>query len=238
VHGPVAEGKCVECHDPHQSENASLQKKTSPELCFSCHDSALKDAQGHTLPAIKSLFENKELLHHLPFAEGKCSECHQPHMSVNRRLLTETYPAEFYASYSTEAYGLCYDCHDSKAFDAPRTLTDTRFRNGNLNLHHRHVNREKGRTCGACHSPHVSVQDNLVSQTFQFGSKTLPLRFKKTETGGSCTSACHGPLKYDFCQPEVITLRTTPRQGVDATAKALQLSCEKEKQKGKQEQKE
>lgn len=228
VHGPVAEGKCMECHHPHQGENARLLKKPAPELCFSCHASALKDAKGHSLPATKKQFEDKNLLRHPPFAEGKCEKCHQPHVSATRRLLAQPYPADFYATYSAEAYGLCFSCHTKKAFEEPRTLADTRFRNGNLNLHNRHVNREKGRTCGACHAPHGSPQTKLVNQAFRFGNKSLQLIFEKTETGGGCTTACHGPIKYDRCKAEEITMMTTPRQGNDATQDELKLACETE----------
>jgi predicted CXXCH cytochrome family protein len=237
VHGPVAEGKCLECHHPHQTDTPRLLNKTTPELCFGCHAAGLKDAQGQSLPATKKLFDDKSMLHHRPFAEGKCDKCHQPHVSTSRRLLAKAYPADFYASYAADTYGLCFTCHASKAMDEPRTLTDTRFRNGNLNLHHRHVNRDKGRACGACHDPHGSPQARLVNQSFQFGNKLLALKYDKTPTGGSCATACHGPIKYDRCNPEEITLKTTPRQGGDASAEALKLACDKELAEAKEKEK-
>lgn len=230
VHGPVAEGKCLQCHHPHQSDNARLLQKLPPELCLGCHAKPLKDAQGLSLPPLKRLLEDKEALHHPPFAEGKCVKCHQPHVSAIRRLLARAYPPDFYATYAAEAYALCFECHDKKAFAEPRTLADTRFRNGNLNLHHRHVNREKGRSCGACHTPHGSVQEKLIHPDFVFGRQNLGLKYEKTETGGSCATACHGPIKYDRCKPEIITLRTTPRLGSDAGVEELAGACEKQKQ--------
>ena len=48
-----------------------------------------------------------------------------------------------------------------------RSKTVTDFRYGNVNLHKLHVNREKGRTCRACHNIHASDQydhpDTLTS---------------------------------------------------------------------------
>jgi predicted CXXCH cytochrome family protein len=229
VHGPVAEGNCVGCHAPHSAKNKPLLDKTSPELCFGCHAAQLKDAQGRMLPAIKSLFDDKEATLHPPFAAGECSFCHQPHTSEQVRLLAEAYPADFYASFSEKSYGLCFTCHSSSIFEAPRTLAETNFRNGNLNLHYRHVNRDKGRTCSACHSPHGSRQPKLINPVFQFGGKVLPLKYEKTETGGSCAGACHVPVNYDRCDPAEVNLRTTPRTGRDATPEELKKSCEKQK---------
>jgi len=200
-----------------------------PDLCFGCHAAALKDAKGHPLPATKRLFEDKDAQRHPPFALGMCVFCHQPHASANRRLLTQAYPADFYASYSPKAYGLCFGCHAEAAFNEPRTITDTGFRNGNLNLHYRHVNREKGRTCTACHTPHGSRQKKLINQAFRFGNKTLELKYEKTATGGSCVAACHGPIKYDRCKAEEITMRTTSRKGADATPEQLKPSCKADK---------
>ena len=109
----------------------------------------------------------------------------------------------------------------------PRTLADTEFRNGNLNLHYRHVNRPKGRTCTACHTPHGSRQKKLIREAFGFGDRTLPIQYEKTETGGTCATACHGPVSYDRCEPAENGLLTTPREGKDATTEELRKSCGK-----------
>lgn len=116
-------------------------------------------------------------------------------------------------------------CHSADAFRTPRTLSETQFRNGNLNLHFRHVNRSKGRTCAACHTPHGGRQKKLVREEFGFGSTVLPLRYDRTETGGTCATACHGPVTYDRCDPVETGMRTTPRQGKDATPEELTKSC-------------
>jgi len=229
THGPVAAGKCTGCHNPHSSENPRLLAKNAPGLCFSCHSAQLKATQGRTLPAIKRIFDDKEAVLHPPFGEGDCGACHLPHASVTPRLLTENYPWEFYASYSDNTYGLCFSCHSADAFSKPRTLADTAFRNGNLNLHYRHVNRAKGRRCTACHTPHGSRQKKLVREDFVFGGTTLPLKYEKTEAGGTCAPACHIPVSYDRCAPAENGILTTPREGMDAAADELRRFCGKGK---------
>ncbi|OGP26595.1 MAG: hypothetical protein A2X91_02220 [Deltaproteobacteria bacterium GWB2_65_81] len=203
--------------------------KNAPGLCFSCHSAQLKATQGRTLPAIKRIFDDKEAVLHPPFGEGDCGACHLPHASVTPRLLTENYPWEFYASYSDNTYGLCFSCHSADAFSKPRTLADTAFRNGNLNLHYRHVNRAKGRRCTACHTPHGSRQKKLVREDFVFGGTTLPLKYEKTEAGGTCAPACHIPVSYDRCAPAENGILTTPREGMDAAADELRRFCGKGK---------
>ncbi|MEF9427537.1 MAG: cytochrome c3 family protein, partial [Candidatus Mariimomonas ferrooxydans] len=82
-----------------------------PGLCLRCHSTKLKDYNGTTLLSIKYLFDNKELNLHKPFAEGRCLSCHLPHPADTHRLLKGSYPAEFYATYSDETYGICFKCH-------------------------------------------------------------------------------------------------------------------------------
>jgi hypothetical protein len=90
------------------------------------------------------------------------------------------------------------------------------------------VNREKGRTCRACHHHHGSKNSKLIRQTLPFGKRTLTIRYEKTETGGSCASACHVSVKYDRYDPVENMIKTTPRPGKDATPEELRLSRERE----------
>lgn len=235
-HGPVSEGKCLECHHPHTSDNVAQLLKPPPELCFGCHDARLEDPKGVAIPSIKAIFDNKELVLHRPFAEGRCTGCHSPHPTDTHRLLVREYPGEFYAAYSEGTYELCIGCHKQfrTLLSQPRTLTDTGFRNGNLNLHYRHVARPKGRTCRACHEHHGAKNPKLIRFSFSFGNRVLPLGYEKTETGGACSPACHPSVKYDRYEPDEITFKVTPREGEDATKKELELSRERE-MKGKEE---
>jgi hypothetical protein len=82
------------------------------------------------------------------------------------------------------------------------TDTDTDFRNGRLNLHYLHVNQENGgQTCRACHSAHAGNQPKLIRDQAPSGSWSIPLQFKKSNTGGSCLAGCHGEYTYDRVNP-------------------------------------
>lgn len=228
-HQPVTEGRCPDCHDPHSSDYQAQLVRPMPDLCFGCHSSPVKDTKGIELPSIKKLFDDKETRLHKPVADGLCTGCHSPHPNDNYRLLKGTYPREFYAPFSEKAYGLCFICHtDPKAFTEARTLTSTKFRNGNLNLHYRHVTREKGRTCSICHNYHGAKFPKLIRESFIFGKKTLQMTFKETVTGGSCTTACHKIALYDRYDPVFNVIKTTPAPGADASEEELMMSKEKD----------
>jgi predicted CXXCH cytochrome family protein len=72
VHGPVAAGKCLICHDPHGSGLKGLVRKDPGELCTSCHDQP--SAREHT--------SNRTRV---------CTLCHDPHYGMDRKLLRGTF---------------------------------------------------------------------------------------------------------------------------------------------------
>lgn len=231
-HGPVSEGGCLQCHDPHTSDHRALLEMPLPDICFNCHSTELDDQQEITLPATQELYDDEAMKLHMPFAEGACTDCHGPHPSDTYRLLKGEYPSQFYVSYSEKTYEFCLNCHDDlrTALSEPRTLTGTNFRNGNLNLHHRHVSRAKGRTCRSCHHHHGSPNQKLIKDVFVFGNSKLAIGFKKTDTGGRCTAGCHIPVAYDRYDPEENAMKTTPREGRDATAEELRRSRKRDSQ--------
>jgi len=67
VHGPLAAGGCLVCHEPHNSPNRALLVSDSDTFCFRCHD---RDRlRGHA------------------GGETRCTACHDAHMSPRRYLL-------------------------------------------------------------------------------------------------------------------------------------------------------
>ena len=70
VHGPVASGGCLVCHDPHSSPYRFLLVSDSDSFCFHCHDhAAVAAVPGHE------------------GVESGCTGCHDAHASDTKFLL-------------------------------------------------------------------------------------------------------------------------------------------------------
>lgn len=70
VHGPLASGGCLVCHDPHSSRFRYLLVSESDSFCLDCHDRVtVARIPGHES------------------GTQQCTECHDPHMSDKDYLL-------------------------------------------------------------------------------------------------------------------------------------------------------
>lgn len=156
-------------------------------LCVECHE-GLVDANSTSI--------------HGPIQKGMCSSCHDPHGTSHEKLLIKSYSSKLFISYSEDAYQLCFSCHDRLLVRFPDTSFSTGFRNGDRNLHYLHVNKShRGRNCNICHAAHDSNLPKLMADTVPFGKWRLPINFKKTATGGSCSPGCHKTVSYDRERP-------------------------------------
>ena len=71
LHGPLAVGECLFCHDAHQSKYLHLQKTPQPQLCYQCH-----------LPEdLESVAQHQDVKRQI------CTECHNPHVGSTRNFL-------------------------------------------------------------------------------------------------------------------------------------------------------
>ncbi|MHC4904591.1 MAG: cytochrome c3 family protein [Planctomycetota bacterium] len=201
-HSVVAKGEsCLRCHTPHASTVKYLMKNDPYDLCMSCHDKPVGIDKENVLPSFLDQVDNKKYPHG-PVAEKDCSGCHTAHGSEHFRLLAKTYPDLFYAPYAEENYELCFSCHSKELALTEKTDKLTEFRNGKLNLHFLHVNKDRrGRTCRACHQTHASDLPKHIRESVPYGRWELPVKFTKTETGGSCTPGCHKVKDYDRKTP-------------------------------------
>ncbi|MCP3905077.1 MAG: cytochrome C [Planctomycetes bacterium] len=199
--------QCLNCHDAHASDYPRVLRTDMKTLCYECHDKDIELPDGTTLANIKAVIDAGTSLHG-PVAQSNCAACHMIHGGDHFRLLIQEYPPEFYAPFAEERYALCFSCHDRQLVYDSRTTALTNFRNGDVNLHYLHVNREKkGRTCRACHETHASNSEKHIRDSVPFGSGgwKLPIGFEKTETGGSCSPGCHKPYGYDRDAPVMNT---------------------------------
>lgn len=197
-------------------------------VCFQCHDRVQKTPSGTELLNVKAWLDTlpKNEMKHGPVREGRCADCHEPHGTSDWRMLKGAFPGTPYAPFAgAETYGLCFRCHDQrlvveqKLGEAPVSNVDftkdlamtplpqgdrlvrggvTGFRNGDENLHWRHVSKlDKGRPCRLCHDVHGSENPKHLRTTTPFGNWEFRLNFQKTRTGGSCWPGCHVERRYD-----------------------------------------
>ena len=194
---------CMNCHDPHMAQEGKLLLADGLDICLKCHDKTIKAGTQEFVDMKQLLAANQN--RHGPLQRRDCSACHNPHGSSHFRLLTNEYPKDFYAPFFTSNYDLCFRCHESALATDEHTTSTTEFRDGDRNLHFVHVNRTShGRTCRSCHEVHASTLPKHIGVTVPFGNWRLPVKFEKTENGGSCTPGCHAVQKYD---------RQLPRSG-------------------------
>jgi len=211
VHAPInSEKACASCHSPHASDSEKLLPKTGKDLCLDCH---------------KGLIKKNWTVLHGPIKEGKCTPCHDPHGSVTPKLLVKSFPEDFYVSYNENEYELCFSCHKRELLKFPDTSFATNFRDGDRNLHYLHVNRQtKGRNCKACHAVHGGELPKLIKDKAPFGKWELPLKFVKSDDGGSCAPGCHQKFIYN---------RKTPGKELEVKPKEPAKTKEPAKPKGK-----
>ncbi len=191
--------KCSNCHNPHAANIEKLLVQLPFDLCVTCHSKdGMIASDGKPMTNYRQwLAENK--VWHAPVAAKDCSACHRTHAGDNYRLLVAPYPATFYAPYDRRNYALCYGCHNDKVVSEPETTTLTGFRDGSRNLHYVHVNKERGRTCRACHEVHASKQDHHIRDGVPYGPRgwMLKINYTKLPNGGSCAKTCHETKSYN-----------------------------------------
>ena len=204
VHSAATSGEaCLNCHTPHGGQLAKLMKADPATACLKCHDKGVETKDGRQVASMAALAD-PNLNKHGPIREGDCGGCHVAHGSDESHLLAKPYSSEFYQPFAIEKYELCFSCHDRQLVLLKNTSGLTGFRNGEVNLHFLHVNKEeKGRNCRACHSTHVSSLPVHLQETVKFGNWQMPLGFRKTEHGGTCKSGCHQEYAYDRENPVV-----------------------------------
>ena len=123
VHGPVAAGECLACHDPHGSDEPQQVRMFGAELCERCHVD------------MKARLVEKRFTH-APVKED-CSSCHNPHASPSKYQIRVDSAEQCLGCHKTlrkelvtarvqhEAVAVdreCINCHDPHASDLDKQL--------------------------------------------------------------------------------------------------------------------
>ncbi len=145
LHGPVADGDCIACHDPHGSSYALILKDRYPtsfympfkkdayDLCFGCHDKGLLSQQTTgDQTGFRNGKENLHFLHVVKERKGRtCKACHSVHASDGEKLINPDgipfgdwkIPIRYTA---TETGGSCAPgCHRQMYYDREKPVDNT-----------------------------------------------------------------------------------------------------------------
>jgi len=144
THGPAAVGACNICHFAHgATQNSLITTDEINQLCYTCH--TLKEQEISRLEHI-----------HTP-VQNSCVDCHNPHESDYKYLLSLSNP---------EA---CLTCHED-------------IRNRMKNALSQHAALVEEELCLNCHTPHGSnYKYNLKDQTFDLCLSCHNQDFKKDD---------------------------------------------------------
>jgi DmsE family decaheme c-type cytochrome len=130
-----ADVACSSCHQVHAAHDKVRDKRTQPEVCYTCH----KEQRTQV---------NKPSHHPIPEGKMSCSDCHNPHGSVGPKLMKRDSTNE-----------TCYTCHMEKR--GPFVHVHEPVAEDCSNCHNPHgttaENLLKARPpflCHQCHTPH------------------------------------------------------------------------------------
>ena len=168
IHTAVKRG-CTACHNIENRDDASyvVLKATNSIVCVSCHQ-----AETFQYP-------------HFPYTSGMCTRCHDPHASVNPRLLR------------AKVNDLCLSCHLQKPESTPSRYMPTIALTSDNRIGHPYERHPVSRapdpltggemSCISCHLPHGAGKLHLLKMASEIPEDALN---QNTETNDMCRK-CH-----------------------------------------------
>lgn len=136
---------CTSCHQIHTAHEKVRDKRTQPEVCFTCHKTQRSQINKAS---------------HHPITEGKmsCSDCHNVHGSSGPKLMKRDSVVE-----------TCYSCHMEKR--GPFVHNHEPVNDDCSICHNPHGTTAESMLkmrppflCNSCHTPHGPVQPSLTGQ--------------------------------------------------------------------------
>ena len=211
IHEAVTSG-CDICHVPEKENHPQKGIKTFnltnqlPTLCFSCHEEFLKSKK------------------HAPVEAGECLNCHNPHASGNKYLLTSDKQNLCTQCHNLDLEGKkskhapvfdwnCHECHDPHQSDNDYFLKENKpdlcFKcHENLktatSFSSQHPPFQDD--CGNCHQPHTADNEHLLNDSIpsicnschtSFVNETSKSKHSILEDKKNCSN-CHDPHASNF----------------------------------------
>lgn len=197
VHPPGVRD-CLECHDPHTSENANLLLKPvsgdeKTNLCLTCHKTGVDVPETGSRHAA---------------LDGGCDSCHAIHKSG------ESPEAEFKFHLTKAVPALCVDCHDVKDSALIKAHQNQPFEKADcLSCHDPHQSGQPKliqkfvhmpfgqKQCDVCHEPakdgkvvltQASAKELCVTCHDDVAKKIASAKVQHPGAQGDCTD-CHNP---------------------------------------------
>ena len=151
-------------------ENFKLRPGAENKLCLKCHETFQKTLKSRAV--------------HQPLKTGKCSDCHDPHTSVHKKLLAsgtntlctgchkEVLPDKPRSAHQIVVAGDCVKCHAAHASDNKFILKkpgnelcsdchqDVGTKAKEARFKHSPLMKDKG--CLNCHAPHASDRSDYL----------------------------------------------------------------------------
>jgi predicted CXXCH cytochrome family protein len=210
-HDPAKKGNCLSCHSHHTSDYEELVEKSPEQICVTCHTVCHNPHGSNRSKLIK---ENS----HKPFADKKCTQCHNPAKSADPLSMKSNN-----MSVCITCHPSVKDCHSPHASDEAHLKKakekkictachqDTKKRLKDKNNKHKHPSVMEGK-CTECHRPHgsdfellyktdeipacVDCHKRHATFTHPVGKDTIDPRSK----GMIICSTCHNLMgsPYDF----------------------------------------
>ena len=104
LHGPLRDGQCADCHDPHGSDFFRLLRGRYPagrylpyqdnayDFCLGCHEKNLLRFEDTTLYTnFRNGNRNLHYVHVADVRKGRtCRLCHEPHAGAGEKLISRT----------------------------------------------------------------------------------------------------------------------------------------------------
>ena len=144
-HGPIREGDCTACHNPHGDDNWRMLRQYFPstfyspfgvdsyELCFACHQPTLAlQAETDSLTGFRNGTRNLHFVHVNKEEKGRtCRACHDFHATSDPKMITAASQFGDWAlpiSYEkTETGGSCAPgCHLPRGYDRVKEVINER----------------------------------------------------------------------------------------------------------------
>lgn len=161
---------CASCHEVHNAHDKVRDKRSQPEVCFTCH----KEQRAQI---------NKPSHHPIPEGKMGCSDCHNPHGSVGPKLMKRD-----------TVNDTCYTCHMEKR--GPFVHNHEPVAEDCSTCHNPHGTTAESMLkmrppflCNSCHTPHAPIQPSLAGQAAAQG--TISWLNSTTFTQGRGCLNCH-----------------------------------------------